>query len=107
MWLHQHANTNSCAHVVHPLCAARLATIMQHAVLAARTLIAHSATESERASLLGRLGASSGLGFALGPAAGGLLSSISLPAASWAAATGSLLALAVVQLCIPAGEHWL
>lgn len=81
---------------------------MQHAVLAARTLIAHSCPEADRAALLGRIGASYGLGFALGPAVGGLLSSISLTATAWAAAAGSLLAMVVVVLGLPQGEAgWL
>lgn len=86
---------------------ARLATLMQHAVLAARTLIAHSCPEADRAALLGCIGASYGLGFALGPAVGGLLSSISLTATAWAAAAGSLLAMVVVVLGLPQGEDGL
>jgi hypothetical protein len=81
----------------------RLATLLQHAVLAARTLIAHSCPESDRAALLGRIGASYGLGFALGPAVGGLLSSYSLTATAWAAAAGSLLAMVVVRVGLPQG----
>jgi DHA1 family tetracycline resistance protein-like MFS transporter len=76
---------------------------MQHAVLAARTIVAHSCAESERAALLGRIGASYGLGFALGPAVGGLLSSIDLTATAWAAAAGSLLAMVIVKLGLPEG----
>ena len=86
---------------------ARLATIMQHAMLAARTLIAHSSAESERATLLGHLVASFGLGYILGPAVGGLLSTISLPSASWVTAALSLLALTIVQLGLPTGKHCL
>jgi len=82
----------------------RLATLLQHAVLAARTLIAHSCSEGERAALLGRIGASYGLGFALGPALGGLLSSISLTATAWAAAAGSILAMVIVKFGLPEGE---
>jgi predicted MFS family arabinose efflux permease len=76
---------------------------MQHAVLAARTLVTHSSSSEERAALIGRIGACYGLGFAVGPALGGLLSSVSLPATAWAAAGGSLLALAIVYLGLPAG----
>jgi MFS family permease len=77
---------------------------MQHAILAARTLVTHSCGVDERAALLGRIGASYGLGFALGPAVGGLLSSISLPATAWAAAGGSILAMVLVKVGLPEGE---
>jgi MFS family permease len=82
----------------------RLATLMQHAVLAARTIVTAQSPEDERAALLGYIGASYGLGFAAGPAAGGLLSSVSLQATAWAAAAGSLLALGIVAVWLPAGE---
>jgi hypothetical protein len=87
-----------CASVCH-----RLATLMQHAILAARTLVTHSCAVDERAALLGRIGASYGLGFALGPAVGGLMSSVSLTATAWAAAGGSLLAMGMVYLGLPEG----
>jgi MFS family permease len=77
---------------------------MQHAVLAARTIVTAQSPEDERAALLGYIGASYGLGFALGPAAGGMLSSVSLQATAWAAAAGSLLALGIVAVMLPAGE---
>ncbi|WIA17363.1 hypothetical protein OEZ85_014225 [Tetradesmus obliquus] len=80
----------------------RLATLMQHAVLAARTIVTAQSPADERAALLGYIGASYGCGFALGPAAGGLLSSISLQATAWAAAAGSVLALGIVALLLPA-----
>lgn len=86
-----------------PCICCRLATLMQHAVLAARTIVTAQSPADERAALLGYIGASYGLGFALGPAAGGLLSSISLQATAWAAAAGSVLALAIVALLLPAG----
>lgn len=77
---------------------------MQHAVLAARTIITAQSDESQRAALLAYIGASYGVGFALGPAAGGWLSSISLETTAWAAAGGSLLALAIVALGLQAGR---
>lgn len=77
---------------------------MQHAVLAARTIVTAQSPEDERAALLGYIGASYGLGFALGPAAGGLLSSVTLQATAWAAAAGSVLALGIVAVGLPAGE---
>eukprot|EP00878_Enallax_costatus_P020788 GHUV01021985.1.p1 GENE.GHUV01021985.1~~GHUV01021985.1.p1 ORF type:complete len:378 (+),score=52.14 GHUV01021985.1:404-1537(+) len=83
------------------LFASRLATIMQHAVLAARTTATAGCTPSERATVLGYIGASYGIGFAMGPALGGWLSSISLTATAWAAAGGSVLALLVVLLGLP------
>jgi MFS family permease len=77
---------------------------MQHAVLAARTIVTAQSSEDERAALLGYIGASYGLGFALGPAAGGLLSSVSLQATAWAAAAGSVLALGIAAVGLPAGK---
>lgn len=87
----------------HAVC--RLATVMQHAVLAARTIVTAACPPSERAAVLGYIGASYGVGFAVGPAVGGWLSSISLTATAWAAAAGSLLALLVVLLGLPDGER--
>jgi MFS family permease len=71
---------------------------MQHAVLAARTIATARSTDDERAELLGYIGASYGLGFAVGPAVGGWLSSYGLATTAWAAAAGSLLALVIVAL---------
>lgn len=77
---------------------------MQHAMLAARTIATASCTPSERATVLGYIGASYGIGFAVGPAVGGWLSSISLTATAWAAAGVSVVALVVVQLGLPDGR---
>jgi MFS family permease len=98
------ANHFTLLRAAAPAAVSRLATLMQHAVLAARTIVTAQSPEYERAALLGYIGASYGLGFALGPAAGGLLSSVSLQATAWAAAAGSLLALGIVAVWLPAGE---
>lgn len=80
----------------------RLPTVLQHAILAARTIVTEMSSDEERARMLGYVGVAYGLGFTIGPAAGGLMSSVSLRFAAWAATIGSALSLAMVLLAIPA-----
>jgi MFS family permease len=76
---------------------------MQHAVLASRTIITAQTTDAERATQLGYVGAAYGIGFAIGPALGGQLSSYSLQTAAWAAAATSLLGTAAIWILLPSG----
>ena len=79
---------------------------MQHAVLATRTIITAQTTEAERATQLGYIGAAYGIGFAIGPALGGQLSTYSLQAAAWAAAAASSLGTVAIWMFLPSGR-WL
>lgn len=76
---------------------------MQHAILAARGMISANSSEHERATLLGYVGVAFGIGFAIGPAAGGQLSRLSLQTAAWTAAVGSVLGMVGVTLLLPSG----
>jgi MFS family permease len=79
--------------------------MLQHAVLAARTIVVARSSGADRARLLGYLGVAYGVGFAVGPALGGLLSRHSLQLGSWLATAGSLLSMALVWALLPGGER--
>lgn len=66
------------ASTVWVLYLAQLPTIFQHAVLAARAQVAISIPDADRAQYLGFVGFAYGIGFVVGPALGGLLSTHSL-----------------------------
>lgn len=51
--------------------------------------------------MLGYVGVATGVGFALGPAAGGLLSAVSLTCTTWVATAGSLFSFFSVMLLLP------
>ncbi len=57
----------------------------------------------DRAAVLGYVAVSYGIGFAVGPAIGGLLGSVSLQFGAWVATGGSLLSLALVLGLMPGG----
>lgn len=57
---------------------------------------------SERAELLGYVGVAYGIGFAIGPYIGGLLSEISLQLAAWAAMLGSVTSIGLIVMFLPA-----
>ncbi|KXZ51909.1 hypothetical protein GPECTOR_11g37 [Gonium pectorale] len=79
----------------------RLPTVLQHAVLAARAIVTQLSSEDDRARVLGYVAVSYSVGFTVGPAIGGLLSSVSLQFAAWVATLGSALSLATVLLLLP------
>jgi MFS family permease len=71
----------------------RLPTLLQHAVMATRAAVAEASSEADRARLLGYIGVAYGIGMALGPALGGVLSSVDLRLTAWVAAAGSLVSV--------------
>jgi MFS family permease len=79
--------------------------VLQHAVLAARTIVTARSGEANRARLLGYVGVAYGVGFAVGPALGGLLSKHSLQLGSWLATGGSLVSLALVWALLREGAR--
>jgi MFS family permease len=81
----------------------RIPTVLQHAVLAARTIVTARSSGQDRARLLGYLGVAYGVGFAFGPALGGLLSQVSLRLGSWLATGGSLLSVVLIYLLLEDG----
>ncbi|KAK9812840.1 hypothetical protein WJX72_004589 [[Myrmecia] bisecta] len=83
------------------LYASRLPTVFQHAVLGARAYVTARSSEKDRARLLGYVGVAYGIGFAVGPYVGGLLSAHSLQLAAWVATGGSLLSVALILLFLP------
>ncbi len=78
-------------------------------MLAARTLVAARSPGQQRTALLAAIGASYGLGFAVGPVAGGALSARGgLAAPAWAAAAASVAVAALAVMGLPGGENeWL
>lgn len=84
------------------LYASRLPTVMQHAVLAARALVAERTSDRDRARWLGYVGAAYAVGMALGPASGGALGARSLALAAWASAAASVLSALSVLAFLPA-----
>eukprot|EP00197_Chlamydomonas_leiostraca_P013344 CAMPEP_0202880048 /NCGR_PEP_ID=MMETSP1391-20130828/34512_1 /ASSEMBLY_ACC=CAM_ASM_000867 /TAXON_ID=1034604 /ORGANISM="Chlamydomonas leiostraca, Strain SAG 11-49" /LENGTH=395 /DNA_ID=CAMNT_0049562493 /DNA_START=46 /DNA_END=1233 /DNA_ORIENTATION=- len=94
--------TTATATSMAALYASRLFTLAQHAVLAARTIVTAATGDEDRARLLGYVGVAYGVGFAAGPAIGGVLSQVSLRFAAHVAAFGSLAAWGAVVLLVPA-----
>lgn len=84
------------------LCFSRLPSVLQHAVLAARTIATDSSSEEERASVLGYVGMAMSVGFAVGPALGGLLGTPQITA--WFGAAVSIISLISVLIFLP-GER--
>ncbi|GFR42607.1 hypothetical protein Agub_g3538 [Astrephomene gubernaculifera] len=91
---------------------ARLPTIMQHAVLAARAIVTQLSSDSDRARVLGFVAVSYSVGFTLGPAVGGWLGGSGgggsgggggewLQGPAVAAAVGSAVSLVSVLLLLP------
>lgn len=74
-------------------------------MLAARTIITDASDEADRAAVLGYVGVATGVGFALGPAVGGLLSGVSLQLAAWVATAGSVLSIVLVWALLPTVPH--
>jgi MFS family permease len=82
----------------------RLTTLLQHAVLAARTIVTARTSDAARATSLGYVGAAYGVGFAIGPALGGLLSSRSLQATAWVSGAVSAVGTLALAALLPPGE---
>jgi DHA1 family tetracycline resistance protein-like MFS transporter len=74
-------------------------------ITTARAYIADITTEENRARAFGMLGAAFGLGFIVGPALGGLFSTISYTAPIWAAAAITLIATALAWFWLPETVH--
>src|SRR5438045_8812327 len=74
-------------------------------VMTARAYIGDIATEENRASPFGMLGAAFGLGFIIGPALGGLFARISYTAPIWAAAAITVVAALLAWLWLPETVH--
>lgn len=79
----------------------RIPTILQQAVLAARTIVTAASTDEERARVIGYVGVAYGVGFAVGPALGGYISQISLQLAAWFATAGSILSIVLIATLLP------
>lgn len=74
---------------------AQAPTIFQHAVLAARAQVALTLSDAERPQYLGYVGFAYGIGFVVGPALGGLLSTYSLTLSAALAAGLTLVSIAL------------
>jgi MFS family permease len=84
------------------LYASRVPTLLQHAIMATRTMLTEWSSEAERARTLGFVGVAYGIGMSVGPALGGSLSAGgNLRLASWVAAVGSVLSLLSLALFLP------
>ncbi|GAX84191.1 hypothetical protein CEUSTIGMA_g11614.t1 [Chlamydomonas eustigma] len=79
----------------------RVPTLLQHAVLAARTIVTSASAASDRAKHLGYVGVCTGIGMTAGPMIGGYLSEVSLEFVSWIATAGSFFSLLTVLLLVP------
>lgn len=79
----------------------RVPTLLQHAMLAARALIAERTDSESRARWLGFVGVAYAVGAAIGPAAGGAIGSVSLPLAAWVSAAGSALSVVIILAAMP------
>ncbi len=78
-----------------------LPTLFQHGVLAARAYITVVTPNEQIPERLGYVGLFYGIGFVIGPALGGQLSSMDLRAAAWVATAGSALSIALIWLLLP------
>jgi len=78
-----------------------LPTLFQHGVLAARAYITVVTPNDRIPERLGYVGLFYGIGFVIGPALGGQLSSYSLRAAAWVATAGSLVSMALIWALLP------
>ena len=74
-------------------------------ITTARAYIADITTEEDRAKAYGFLGAAFGLGFIIGPALGGLFSTISYTAPIWVAVGATLAATLLAWLWLPETVH--
>ena len=84
------------------LYASRVPTLLQHAIMATRTVVTDSTSEADRARALGYVGVAYGIGMSVGPALGGVLSGGGdLRLASWVAAAVSLASLLSLALFLP------
>jgi len=79
----------------------RIPTLLQHAVLAARTIVAENSLEVDRARMLGYIGLAYGVGLAFGPAFGGTISEHWLQLSAWVATGGSLLSVMLLLRFLP------
>ena len=78
---------------------------LQHAVLAARAVVADYSDHKTRATKLGYIGLAYGLGFAVGPWLGGFIAdTFSLQTAAWFACVGSLVSVLLVLFFLPSGR---
>jgi len=84
----------------------RLPTVLQHAVLAARTIITDQTNEVDRARMIGYVGLAYGVGFLIGPGLGGLVSSSHLQSAAWMATVGSLMSMVLIVYYLPASRSF-
>ena len=78
-----------------------LPTLFQHGVLAARAYITVVSPNDRIPERLGYVGLFYGLGFVIGPALGGQLSSYNLRAAAWVATAGSVVSMALIWALLP------
>ena len=74
---------------------------MQHAVMAARALVSKGSDTRDRARMLGYVGVAYGIGFAIGPMAGGILSNTNLKNGAAFATAGSVLSALLVWGFLP------
>src|SRR4051812_20340017 len=94
------------AHSVVMLFAARIVDGLSGGnISTARAYVADVTEPKDRARAYGLIGAAFGLGFILGPALSGILSSISYTAPIWAAAGLTLIATAMAWLWLPETVH--
>ncbi|MEW5299978.1 MAG: hypothetical protein WDW36_002944 [Sanguina aurantia] len=82
------------------LYASRLPSVLQHAVLAARTIVTDSSSDEDRATVLGYVGMAMSVGFAVGPALGGLLQTPQ--ATAWFGAGVSVFSVLSIVIFLPA-----
>src|SRR4051794_1293068 len=94
------------AHSVWMLFAARIVDGLSGGnISTARAYVADVTEPKDRARAYGLIGAAFGLGFILGPALSGVLSSVSYTAPIWAAAGLTLIATAMAWLWLPETVH--
>ena len=74
---------------------------MQHAVMAARALVSKCSDTRDRARMLGYVGVAYGIGFAIGPMVGGILSNTNLKNGAAFATAGSILSALLVWGFLP------
>jgi OCT family organic cation transporter-like MFS transporter 18 len=86
---------------VQALYLAKLPTVFQHAVLAARAFVSYSTSDELRSVYIGYVGVAYGVGMLVGPTLGGQLARFSLQHAAAVATAGSLLSLGLVLAFVP------